>query len=485
MANFARYINRDLSAYLKAQLETGDLVRTKRALQEISKLYRGGSRFIQDQLIGVEIAIVGLLMSSHDTKVRRWALNTLAQLGREQSCKGAILHALQTYHADAEVLAAAIAALYRLCREASTELRRMGFDEQTVTLAALQHVPAAKLNLSCLPVRPDQANAELIKLGLIVVGLDRAPTNMFEPNHENAAIVRALGRHHDPIVSQYAVWAITENPALGVADLGIDLKDIEQLPANVRAWVFQLLAIESSSTDANNEYIMAGIEDQSPEARLGLAVGLKDSFSPSLAPHILEWFTREMDGEIRSQIVDHLVRQAEHSDAYWQHALDAFERGRPEERDRMLAAAAGSRLYSKLSEIKYSGGGMDLFRGERFVQNNNFTIGNIQAGAVAINGGEAKARDTTNTYNTQTIELIRSHLNDAEREITGSAADVETKKEALAAIDIAKKEPTKDNLGRAVATIEKVEAAAQKTLGIGTALAGIGKLIARAAGFGG
>ena len=119
------------------------------------------------------------------------------------------------------------------------------------------------------------------------------------------------------------------------------------------------------------------------------------------------------------------------------------------------------------------------------MQNNNFTIGNIQAGAVAINGGEAKARDTTNTYNTQTIELIRSHLNDAEREITGSAADVETKKEALAAIDIAKKEPTKDNLGRAVATIEKVEAAAQKTLGIGTALAGIGKLIARAAGFGG
>jgi len=361
----------------------------------------------------------------------------------------------------------------------------MGFDEQTVTLAALQHVPAAKLNLSCLPVRPDQANAELIKLGLIVVGLDRAPANMFEPNHENAAIVRALGRHHDAIVSQYSVWAITENSSLGVADLGIDIKNIEQLPANVRAWVFQLLAMEASSTGANSDYITAGIEDRSPEARLGLAVGLKDSFSPSLVPQVLEWFTREMDTEIRSQIVDHIVRQAERSDAYWQHAVDAFERGRPEERDRMLAAAAGSKLYSRLSQIKYSRGGMDLFRGDNFVQNNNFNIGNIQAGAVAINGGEAKARDTTNTYNTQTIELIQSHLNDAEREIKGSVADVETKKEALAAIDIAKNEPTKDNLGRAVATIEKVEAAAQKTLGIGTALAGIGRLIARASGFGG
>ena len=485
MVSLPQYIDRNLSAYLKAQLETGDTVRAKRALQEISKIYRGGARIIQDQLFGVENTIVGLLMSSQDTKVRRWALNTLAQLGREQSCKSAILHALGAYHADAEVLAAAIAALYRLCRDADAELRKMGFDEQMVTLAALQHIPAAKLKPSCLPVRPDQVDAELIKLALIVVGLDRAPANMFEPNHENAAIVRALGRHHDPIVSQYSVWAITENSSLSIADLGIDLNSIEQLPANVRAWIFQLLAIESASTNAYNDYILAGIEDRSSEARLGLAVGLKNSFSPTLVPQILEWFTREMDREIRLQIVDHLVRQVERNQAYLQHVLGAFERGGLEERDRMLAASAGSSLYSKLSTIKYSGSGGDLFRGETVVQNNTFNIGNIQAGAVAINGGEAKAGDITNTFNAETIKVICSLLNEAEREIKTNAADVETQKEALAAIDTAKKEPTKDNLGRAVAAIEKVEAAAQKMLGIGTALAGIGRLIARAAGFAG
>ncbi len=97
----------------------------------------------------------------------------------------------------------------------------------------------------------------------------------------------------------------------------------------------------------------------------------------------------------------------------------------------------------------------------------------------------AKAVDTTNTFNAETIKVICSHLNEAEREIKKSAADVETQKEALVTIDTAKKEPTKDNLGRAVAAIEKVEAAAQKMLGIGTALAGIGRLIARAAGFAG
>ena len=94
MVSLPQYIDRNLSAYLKAQLETGDTVRAKRALQEISKIYRGGARIIQDQLFGVENTIVWLLMSSQDTKGRRWALNTLAQLGHEQSCKSAILHAL-------------------------------------------------------------------------------------------------------------------------------------------------------------------------------------------------------------------------------------------------------------------------------------------------------------------------------------------------------------------------------------------------------
>jgi hypothetical protein len=479
-----RYIDRAVCSYLKTQIESGEPTRTKRALQEISKLYRRGWRFLQDQLIGIELEIVGLLMSSDDAKVRRWALNTLAQLGRESSCKSAILHALHAYHADAEVLAAAIAALYRLCKEAVIELRKMGFNEQTMTLAALQHVPAAKLDLSCLPLRVDQADAELVKLGLIIVGLDRAPPHLFEPNHDNATMVRAVGAHHDPGVSQYSVWAITENPSLGVVDLGIDLKGIEQFPANVRAWVFQLLAIDSARTDTHMDYIKLGIEDKSAEARLGLAVGLRDSFSPTLVPLVLEWFTREMDGEIRPQLLDHLIRQAERSDAYTQHALDAFDRGNADERDRMLAMAASSPLFSRFSAIKYNGGN-DLFRGATIVNNKSISIGNIQAGAVAIDGDATQTGTVTNTYNAQTLEIIQSRLAEAEREIKSSPVDVEARKEALLTIEVAKKEPTKDNLVKTVTALGKVESLATKALGAGTAIAGIAHLLAQAVGLAG
>jgi hypothetical protein len=217
---------------------------------------------------------------------------------------------------------------------------------------------------------------------------------------------------------------------------------------------------------------------------LGLAVGLRDSFSPTLVPLVLEWFTREMDGEIRPQLLDHLIRQAERSNAYTQHALDAFERGNPDERDRMLATAAGSPLFSRFSAIKYNGGN-DLFRGATIVNNKNINIGSIQAGAVAIDGDATQTGTAANTYNAQTLEIIQSRLAEAEREIKSSPVDVEARKEALLTIEAAKKEPTKHNLANAVTAMEKVESLTTKALGTGTAISGIAHLLAQAVGLGG
>jgi hypothetical protein len=480
-----RFIDRAVSSYLKGQLESGGATQTKKALQEICKLYRTGYRLIPDQLIGIENGIIGLTFSSDDAKVRRWSLNALAQLGREDACKHAILHATQTYHDDPDVLAAAIAALYRLCPTAAQELRRLGFDEKMLALAALQHVPADRLDLSSLPLNIEHASDELVKLGLVVVGLNKAPPNMFDPDYDNQEIVRVLGGHHSPIVSQYSVWAITENPNLGVADLGVDLKSIEQRPPNVRAWVFQLLAMDAANIERHIEYIKLGMADKSVTARIGLAIGLRDSFSTTLAPLVLEWFTRELIPEVRQHIVDHLIRQADNFGAYREYVVDAFERANPgsPERERMLATASGTPIFQALTLIHHDAG-MDLLRGAKIVNNDNRTIniGSVQAGAVAIDG-DATNTGTTSIYNSQTLEVIRSRLLDAEQEIKKSVADDEAKREALEAIAAAKANPTKDNVSKAITTMEKVEALAYRTLGAATALAGIAQLLAQAAGF--
>jgi hypothetical protein len=72
----------------------------------------------------------------------------------------------------------------------------------------------------------ENASPDLLKLALVVVGLDRAPQNMVHPRHDNSQLVRALGVHHDNVVSQYSIWAITENQSLGLKDLGVDIRNI-------------------------------------------------------------------------------------------------------------------------------------------------------------------------------------------------------------------------------------------------------------------
>ena len=231
------------------------------------------------------------------------------------------MHALATYHYDPEVLAAAIAAFYHIDTNASLELRKFGFDQRMMTLAALQHVPASSLDLSALPIRVDLADEEQLKLGLLVVGLGKAPENMFEPNHDNAAIVRVLGSHHDPIVSQYSIWAITENINLNIDHLGIDIKNVEQMLPNIRAWVFQLLAMDAANSNRYTEYVKLGIADESVEARVGLSVGLRNIFSESLAPMVIEWFAVEDDQQVRQNLADHLLRQSDRHEPYRRWAI--------------------------------------------------------------------------------------------------------------------------------------------------------------------
>ncbi len=207
-------------------------------------------------------SIIGLIYTQrNDEKVRRWALNALARLGKESTCLEAVKHVLADFRHEPQTIAAAIAALYRLSRTAPHVLEGLDFDPQMITLAALQHVPANKLDLTALPLNVETASPDLLKLALVVVGLDRAPSNLLNPRHSNAEMVKALGGHHDKVVSQYTVWAITENPSLGVANLGIDIKDIEQQPANVRAWLFQLLAMTPEDAERYQEYVTLGTTD--------------------------------------------------------------------------------------------------------------------------------------------------------------------------------------------------------------------------------
>jgi hypothetical protein len=472
------------TTYLKTQIESGDPTRTKRALQSLCQVYRQGFRIPHDARIGVEQSIVGLLYTAKDDeKVRRWALNSLAHVGQEDTSMVAIVEALKRAGSEPQTAAAGVAAIYRLSRQPEVILKALSFDGQMMTLAALQHVDAKKLNLSALPIKIDTASPDILRLALIVVGLDRAPLNMLDPRHDNRQMVKALGSHDDSLVSQYSVWAIAENASLGVADLGIDIRNIEGHPANVRAWLFRLIAMTPEDAQRHFEYIALGTRDPDPEAKLGLALGLRETFFDGIQPLVLDWFTSEPDRDIYQALLDHMVKHASRCPNYEELAVGEYEKapGGSAVRQRMEASAAGMPLFTKLRWIAYDGS-RDLFRGAP-VTNNTFNIsGSVQGGAVSLGGDAKNSGSTAIHYDPQTISAIQRELSKAESELHALTLAEDLKREALQSVQAAKADPDPGKVAKALEVLAKVEAAATKTLSAGTAIAAIAAALAKVAG---
>ena len=446
----------------------------KKALQELCKLLRSGALVHPHQIMGLEQTVVGALGTrGSDEKVRRWALNALARFGRAQCSLEPVKDALTRYSADPQTAAAGIAALYRLAKDSKVLRTRLNaFDPVLINLAALQHVSPRALNLNGIHVDVERSTSDLLKLGLILVGLNRAPVNLFHPNHSNSELVKALGRHHDPVVSQYSVWAITENNELGLSDLGIDIKDIENLPPNVRAWIFRLLAMSPEDAKNNLQYIQLGMSDPIAEARSGLATGLRDTFFDGLEPLMLDWFGQEAEEEIGHQVVDHMVRKYEHCISYENLVKELYEKESSNStlRQRMEANASGTPLYASFKMLSFSNG-PDLFRGTHVV--NNINIGKVQAGAFAIQGEAKNTGGSHNLYNEQVTEQIQNELAKALVEIRKMDFDEEVKNNAIKCIEEAQSAPKPGMIRAAIQKLSEVEGIARKIAGTSTVLSTI------------
>lgn len=459
--------------YLRSQIDSGDNIRIKNALQSLSKWYRRGITVHPSQVTGVVNSVIGTAFNpAIDEKVRRWVLNAIARVGTEGACVPAVLHLIKGYPDEPGTVAAGIAAIYKLCSRSNPDARLAGinFDPQLRTLAALQHVPASQLDLRHLPIDVEVATSELLKHALLVVGLDRSPENLLNPRHSDSEMVKALGRHHDPIVSQYSVWAITENDKLRLAHLGIDLKEIENQPENVRSWLFQLLGMEATDTEPHWEYIRLGMDDPSKEARKGLAVGLKATFVDVFEPMIMDWVANEPDPEVRQHIMEHIVRQAGRSRKYERYAIEVYD-GEPTGstlRQSMEASAVQTPMYAKFKQI--GAGAPDLFEGASLTMvEKQYNFGSITAGAMAFDNSEAVNHGTTNVQSLtqQQVQTVVSELAALEAAVHESSLTGEQKQQALTYVSEAKEDPSPSKIGKVIEYIGYLGALAEA----GTALA--------------
>ena len=341
-------ISRQKTAFLVYELESGAARRQRRALQEICRLYRSGHRFAPSRQYPVELIIAGLTVNSRDEKVVRWGLNAIARLGKQGNSSHSVESALKRHEENPEIVAAAVSALAALYRGNLPELPGLEMvSPETRALAAMQTVPPTMLKHQGLAINLDQADPETLKLGLIVVGLNKDIQNLLHPRYENSEIVKELGQHDDVIVRQYSVWAVMENEKLTLEHLGISFSDLERQPDNVQAKMLQLGAQSIPDLVDRQSLIIQGSNSPSMSAREGLAKGLVTTFYDGLQDATLNWYDTENSDHVRLPLALHFARYSDDCPSYFDKALEIAEESR-ELHEHVMLGAEGRPLYSHL-----------------------------------------------------------------------------------------------------------------------------------------
>lgn len=354
-----RRITDEKVAFLQYEFGTRDARRQKAALQDICRLYRNGAAFAPEARHDFEIKAGYLANNSSDQKVVRWSLNAIARLGTQQGAANSVEDAMRRHAGRPEIEAAAIAALASLFRGQLPKLPpRTEVPPEIRVLAAMQTVSAAQLEDVQLNINIDTADHELLKLALIVIGLNKDIQHLLHPRHENGTIVKALGEHDNAIVRQYCVWAVIENRRLGLDHLGTAFNRLEKEPDNVQAKLLELGASTIPDPTQRQEFIIEGSNLSSVLAREGLAKGLLHSFYDGVEGITLDWFRTEHEPRVKVLLAEHFARFSDQLPSYEQQALELAEQGGDLKRH-VLLGADGKPLHRKLKESRVAD--RDLF----------------------------------------------------------------------------------------------------------------------------
>jgi hypothetical protein len=402
----ASYISAEEAAYVLALLQDPDPENKKSGLQRLCKLYRLGLMLRSPHVFRQNLN--GLLFNE-SPKVRRWALNAIALAGKSVENLEGVLDCIERYRDDPEILVAGVPALFGLstAREVSKLLRRRKIPLEGATLVASAQYSADHRGI----IRRKRINIERadqleLRMAALLVGMSKAPENLFHSKYTNRIIIGQLNGHDDDLVAQYSVWAIAENPALGVGDLTIPLKDTESLPPNVRGWIYRLVTVDDATAAAHLEYIVLGSEDPSDEAREGLAIGIRNVFVDGMDETTFRWLPDEPIPRIRQRLLEHMAACAEKCPSYLTPVLQSYRESDRAAQIRLEGAAQGTSTYRELRRIAMATEQATLNLDGDGVRTMVTQYINTGGGSIGIVSGEG-------TVIAQSVEAI-TRMNDAD-----------------------------------------------------------------------
>jgi hypothetical protein len=423
-------------SYHKSQIESADPESIKRSLQKLCALYRAGRRLSAIDVHALEVVVVGRLETMMGSpKVVRWCLNFLAFVGSSLSTDS-VIRAAAKHSRDELIVAAAVSALCSIHRAEERPWEKIeGVEPVVRLLAALQHLPRNRIDNLESVVHVDKASPAILELALVLVGLGRAPEKIFDPRHSNASIVKVLGDHDDDLVKQYSVWAANENPALGLAALGIPLKELAAQPKNVRAWMYQLVICCAPANWELISILEQGSRDPEESVRAGASRGLANRYEDGFEPITVDWLVEETSAECQRNLERHIVQYANDVPAYRSFSIEWFDR-LPEGgvgRKNMFAAAKSTNMFAEFKKLELSKT-LEMFPnsgGKQVTYNVNIgTAGQVSIGASSINTGIIEIKEASDG-----IEQLKAALAQLEAKLdeSGLTADQKEQLTSLAA----------------------------------------------------
>ena len=430
------YISFGEAAYVQALLEDLDPENKKSGLQRLCKLYRSGLSLRYPHPIR---QILNALLYNESSKVRRWALSAIALAGKSSDNLDSVIGCIERFRNDPEIVVAGVPALFGLVTPQQVgkllKYRQVPLEGATL-VASAQYSESHRRQLRRSKINIERADALELRMGTLLVGMNKAPENLFDAKHLNRSIIGQLNGHDDELVAQYSVWAIAENPGFGVNDLTISLKNTESLRPNVRGWVYRLVAADDATASENVEYIVLGSQDESNEAREGLAIGLRNVFFDGLDETTYRWLADEPIPRIRDRLLEHMAASAEKCPGYLTPVVEIYRGSDRATQIRLEGAAQGTSTYSTLRRIAIATEQTSLNLGgsngvtTMVVQNINTGGGNI--GAVTGQGpiiaesiqvvSQMKEGDPSKQVLTELLKFIQNNVRDEGQKRLGAEA---------------------------------------------------------------
>ncbi|GIF02771.1 nucleotidyl cyclase domain-containing protein [Actinoplanes siamensis] len=291
-------------AELLALLASGDDILVKNALQRLCYAIEAGQRVDLSRDPRLYAAIVNL-KGSTDRYVRRWLYKLVALLRIGQLAPW-LIGQLDGVDTDPENISWAAGALHVVAGRAFARrnLAGVGIDPDAVAiqLAAGYFQVSAPVERSVLRKAMDDDDPLLHRWISLRYGRD--------PSVLPKEVLADLVSGSTASVTEYAVWAIHNDPHGRIADIPLYPQDFAKFPSSVRRWYLRVLLKDRANLLPYIDLVRQGMSDEAPAVREGLALGLIDtSFSADFADELSGWYVRERDPVVRLAIARSMFSQ--------------------------------------------------------------------------------------------------------------------------------------------------------------------------------